>query len=270
MTETTPQIRRLLESNPLRAPLLRAITQALQLPAGSCGLDAGCGIGLQTQLLLEAVGPDGQVTGLDINPELLAYGRGLARRAGVSDQVSFQAGRVERLPFEDQQFDWVWSADCVGYPAGDLAPFLGELIRVLKPGGSGILLGWSSQQLLPGYALLEARLNATCSGYLPFLEGNSPATHFLRTPQWMRQAGLEEIRSQTFISDIQAPLGKEMRAALQLLFEMLWGEPQPRVSAEDWQEYQRLCLPGSPDFILDIPDYYGFYTYTVFRGEVPA
>ena len=100
MTETTPQIRRLLESNPLRAPLLRAIIQALQLPAGSCGLDAGCGIGLQTLLLLEAVGPDGQVTGLDldINPELLAYGRGLARRAGVSDQVSFQAGRVERPP----------------------------------------------------------------------------------------------------------------------------------------------------------------------------
>jgi ubiquinone/menaquinone biosynthesis C-methylase UbiE len=270
MTETTPQIRRLLESNPLRAPLLRAITQALQLPAGSCGLDAGCGIGLQTLLLLEAVGPDGQVTGLDINPELLAYGRGLAARVGVSNQVTFREGDVAHLPFDDNHFDWVWSADCIGYPAGDLAPFLGELIRVLKPGGSVILLGWSSQQLLPGYPMLEARLNATCSGYLPFLEGNSPATHFLRTPQWMRQLGLQKISVQTFVSDIQAPLSGELRIALGSLLEMLWGEPQPGVTDADWQEYQRLCLPGSPDFILDIPDYYGFYTYTVFRGEVPA
>ncbi|MFN2153448.1 MAG: methyltransferase domain-containing protein, partial [Anaerolineales bacterium] len=110
MTKTTPQIRRLLESNPLRAPLLRAIIQALQLPAGSCGLDAGCGIGLQTLLLLEAVGPDGQVTGLDINPELLAYGRGLAARVGVSNQVTFREGDVAHLPFDDNHFDWVWSA----------------------------------------------------------------------------------------------------------------------------------------------------------------
>lgn len=53
------------------------------------------------------------------------------------------------------------------------------------------------------------------------------------------------------------------------LFDMLWGLPQPGVSPQDWQEFQRLCQPGSPDFILDIPDYYAFFTYTMFRGKVP-
>jgi demethylmenaquinone methyltransferase/2-methoxy-6-polyprenyl-1,4-benzoquinol methylase len=51
---------------------------------------------------------------------------------------------------------------------------------------------------------------------------------------------------------------------------MLWGEPQPGVAPEDWAEYQRLCRPQSPDFILDLADYYGFFTYTMFRGKVPG
>ena len=34
-------------SNPLREPVLRAAIQALGLPPGSCGLDAGCGIGIR-------------------------------------------------------------------------------------------------------------------------------------------------------------------------------------------------------------------------------
>jgi demethylmenaquinone methyltransferase/2-methoxy-6-polyprenyl-1,4-benzoquinol methylase len=54
---------------------------------------------------------------------------------------------------------------------------------------------------------------------------------------------------------------------------MLWGEPQPDVSAADWTEFQRLCKPTSADFILNLPEYYGFFTYTLFRGvmdEDPA
>jgi demethylmenaquinone methyltransferase/2-methoxy-6-polyprenyl-1,4-benzoquinol methylase len=60
-----------------------------------------------------------------------------------------------------------------------------------------------------------------------------------------------------------------MRNALISLFEMLWGERQQGVSDEDWTAYHRLCHPGSPEFILDLSDYYGFFTYSVFRGKVP-
>jgi demethylmenaquinone methyltransferase/2-methoxy-6-polyprenyl-1,4-benzoquinol methylase len=156
-------IQNLLEANPLREPTLRSIIESLQLPRGSHGLDAGCGIGLQAFLLAEAVGTEGHVTGLDIIPELLAYGENLAWKAGLSERVTFRTGDVGCLPFDDNTFDWVWSADCIGYPAADLATLLQELLRVVKPGGDVVLLGWSSQQLLPGYPLLEARLNATCS-----------------------------------------------------------------------------------------------------------
>jgi demethylmenaquinone methyltransferase/2-methoxy-6-polyprenyl-1,4-benzoquinol methylase len=269
MTGADPYIKSLLEANPLREGVLRSVIQALRLPPGSHGLDAGCGIGLQMLLLAEALGKGGHVTGLDILPELLAYGEGLVRERGLSERLTFRQGDVGSLPFDADSFDWAWSADCVGYPAGDLMPLLEELRRVVKPGGSINLLAWSSQQLLPGYPLLEARLNATCSGYAPFLKGKSPEQNFMRAMRPFRAAGLEDVRAQTFVGDAQAPLGPGERTALSALFEMLWGAPHPETSAQDWAEYGRLCKPGSPDFILELPDYYAFFTYTLFRGRVP-
>jgi ubiquinone/menaquinone biosynthesis C-methylase UbiE len=269
MANTDLYIQRLLESNPLREPLLRTIIQSLRLPHGSRGLDAGCGIGLQTLPLFEAIGTDGHVVGLDILPELLAYGTRMIEKAGLESHVTFREGSVGCLPFEDNSFDWAWSADCIGYPAGDLYPLLKELIRVVKPGGSIFLLGWSSQQVLPGYPLLEARLNGTCSGYLPFLREKGSDQNFMRALHSFRKAGLEDTQAQTFLADVSAPLEDGVRTALTSLFEMLWGTQQPEVFPEDWKEYQRLCRPDSPDFILDLPEYYGFFTYTLFRGRVP-
>jgi ubiquinone/menaquinone biosynthesis C-methylase UbiE len=269
MSNVDLYIQRLLETNPLRKPLLRTIIQSLQLPQGSRGLDAGCGIGLQCQLLLEAVGTDGHIVGLDILPELLAYGTQMIEQAGLAGPIMFRQGNISRLPFEEDSFDWAWSADCIGYPAGELAPVLDELIRVVKPGGGIFILGWSSQQFLPGHPLLEARLNGTCSGYLPHLKDKRPEQNFMRALGIFRASGLKEIKAQTFVADVCAPLHAEDRLALTSLLEMLWGMPQTEVSSGDWQEYQCLCRPDSPDFILNLSEYYGFFTYTLFRGQVP-
>jgi demethylmenaquinone methyltransferase/2-methoxy-6-polyprenyl-1,4-benzoquinol methylase len=268
MIDTDAYIRRLEESNPLREPVLRAAIQALRLPVGSRGLDMGCGIGLQAQLLAEAVGPGGHVTGLDVLPELLRYADKIAANAGLADRLSWQQGDMSRLPFADETFDWVWSADCAGYPAGDLLPVLKEMTRVVKPGGSIVILAWSSQQALPGYPMLEARLNALGSGFAAFFRDKQPSTHFLRAPGWFREAGLVDVTAHTYVGDVQAPLSAGVRRAMILLFEMLWGERQPQLAQEDWLEYQRLCRPESPDFILNLPDYYAFFTYTMFQGRV--
>ncbi len=85
----------------------------------------------------------------------------------------------------------------------------------------------------------------------------------------LRRAGLEELQARTFVADVCAPLKSDEKAALASLIEMLWGTRQPEISDEDWDEYQRLCSPGSPEFILELPDYYGFFTYTVFSGRIP-
>jgi demethylmenaquinone methyltransferase/2-methoxy-6-polyprenyl-1,4-benzoquinol methylase len=268
MSEQAQVIQRLLEANPLREPVLRQVIRSLCLPPGSRGLDIGCGIGSQALLLADAVGADGQVSGVDIAPELVAYGNEAIRQAGYGRRVSLHKGDASHLPFEDHSLDWAWSADCVGYPMGELDPFLKEMIRVVKPGGSVFLLAWSSQQLLPGYPFLEARLNATCSAYLPYLKDQDSRLHFMRALQSFQRLGLAQVQARTFVRDIQAPLSSGERAALVSLFDMVWGQPQPDVSGEDWREFQRLCQPGSPDFIVDLPEYYAFFTYTLFQAGV--
>lgn len=268
MSDTDRYIHKLSVSNPLREPTLRKVIRALQLPSGSQGLDAGCGIGFQAMLLAEAVGAAGHVTGLDVSPEFLDYAREMIKKSGLSKRVAFQEGDVSTLPFDDNTFDWVWSADCVGYAPGEPLPLLQELARVVKPGGSVIILFWSSQKLLPGYPLLEARLNATSAGIAPFKKGMGSEFHALRLLGWFRQAGLEESTVQTFVGNVFAPLSNEIRTALTDLFEMRWGTAKSELSSEDWATYQRLCQHESPDCLLNLPDYYAFFTYSLFRGKV--
>jgi demethylmenaquinone methyltransferase/2-methoxy-6-polyprenyl-1,4-benzoquinol methylase len=151
----------------LRAPIVRSALQALQLPAGSRGLDAGCGVGLQALRLAENAGPEGHVTGLDLSLEVLGRARDIAREAGLLDRVSFREGDINSLPFDDDTFDWAWSMDCVGYAPIEPLPLIAELKRVVKPGGTVAILAWSSESLLPGHPALEARLRATSGGVGP-------------------------------------------------------------------------------------------------------
>jgi demethylmenaquinone methyltransferase/2-methoxy-6-polyprenyl-1,4-benzoquinol methylase len=49
---------------------------------------------------------------------------------------------------------------------------------------------------------------------------------------------------------------------------MRWPDVELELSTEDRKEFRRLCLPDSTDFILNGPDYYAFFTYTLFWGKV--
>ena len=260
-------IQKLLVSNSLREPTLRGMIGALQLPAGSWGLDAGCGVGLQCLQFAEEVGPAGHVTGLDISAEMLAYGREMVKKAGLSERITFQEGDIASLPFDDNTFDWVWSTDCVGYGPWDTIKLLKELVRVIKPGGIVSIAAWSSEKLLPGYPRLEARLGATADGIAPFVHGKNPALHFQRALGWFRELGLTDCRADVFAGSASAPLDENMRQALKELIDMRWPNVASELSIEDLSEFQRLCQPDSPDFILNLPDYCAFFTYTMFRGR---
>lgn len=263
-------IQSLLKAESLRQPVLQSMLRDIQLPRASQGLDAGCGIGLQSLWLADAIGSKGRVTGLDVDPELLRFGEKLVIEAGLSGRITFHEGDVYApLQFESNSFDWVWSMDCIGYPAGELEPVIKELMRVVKPGGRIMISGWSGQQILPGYSLLEARLNSAYSAYIPYLKDIDPERHFMRTAAWFHTAGLESVRVRTFLGEAQAPLTAEVKAAITNLFEMLWAQQEHEISSADWREVERLCDPASPDCILDQPGYYAYFTITLFEGIVP-
>ena len=156
----------------------------------------------------------------------------------------------------------------MGYAPLKPLPLVRELERVVKPGGSVAILAWSSEKFLPGYPLLEAHLQATTAGLAPFVVGKAPESHFLRALGWFRDAGLVDATAHAFARAVHAPLGDELRGALAALFGMRWPGVEAELAPEDWEAFQRLCLPESPEFIVDSPDYCAFFTYTMFKGRV--
>lgn len=251
-----------------REPTFRAMIETLQLPSGSRGLDAGCGAGLQCLLLAEKVGIAGHVTGLDISSEFLSRGREIVKEAGLEERISFQEGDVANLPFDKDSFDWTWSVDCVGYGPWEPLPLLKELARVVRPGGIVAISAWSSENLLPGYPQLEARLRATSAGVAPFVLGKKPETHLLRALNWFHEIGVKEPKAKVLAHSYHAPLSDEIRQALVSLLDMRWPDVESELSSDDRKEFRRLCMPDSPDFILNFSDYYMHFTYTLFWGKV--
>ncbi len=261
---------KLYRADPLRRALIREAIERLQLPKGSHGLDAGCGIGLQCMLLADAVGSRGQVTGMDISKPFLDTGTAIAGRAGYGERIAFRQGDIAALPFEDRTFDWFWSSDFAGYGSRRPLSLVKEISRVVRPGGTVILLFYSSQLLFPGYPRLEARLNATAAGIEPFKEGMAPEEHYLRTAAWFEQAGLVQPQGHTFISVFHAPLSPEARAGLLDLIGMRWPGARAELPLEDAELYARLTDADGPDFILDLPGYHGYFTQTMFWAKTPG
>ena len=261
-------LEKIVSSYCLRESVLRSAIRTLSFPKGSRGLDVGCGAGKQCLWLAEEIGPGGHVTGLDISAEFLEYGRKFANNAGLAEQVSFKEGRAEAIPFDNDSFDWVLSVDCVGYGPWEPIPLLEEFKRVTKPGGTIAILAWSSERLLPGYPLLEAKLSATASGLAPFSNDMDPSRHFPRTLGLLRKLGIEQTHARVFSGSAHAPLSNDLYAALRELIKMRWPGSEKELSMDERVEFERLCKPESLDFILDHPDYYAFFTYSMFCGTV--
>ena len=255
---------------PIRGPIVESMIASLNLPEGSTGLDAGCGIGLQALRLAQAVGPGGHITGMDVSASFVDSARILAEEAGFTRRVSFQEGSWDRIPSNDGAYDWVWSMDAAGYAPDETITAIQELKRVIRPGGRLIIGFWSSQSILPGYPALEARLNATPPGIAPFTEDARPEAHFLFTLSKMRRAGLVNPRAATFTQTISAPLTSGIQDALTGLFAMRWDGAEMHIDPADWQAYLRLCRAESPEWILNNPGYYAFFTYSVFSADVPG
>jgi ubiquinone/menaquinone biosynthesis C-methylase UbiE len=116
------------------APFGRALVAAADLPRGARVLDVACGRGACLYPALEAVGPEGHVTGIDLAPGMVeALGAELAARGVANAEVA--VGDAEALEFPDASFDAVLAGFMVFF-APDPDRVLAEFARVLRPGGT--------------------------------------------------------------------------------------------------------------------------------------
>lgn len=118
----------------------------LALRGDERALDAGCGRGLVAIELARRL-PDGQVVGIDAwrGRDQSGNGRVAAelnvQMCGLTERIAVADGDVRRLRFDDDSFDVVTASLLLGMldPA-DRATALAELIRVLRPGGTLVVL----------------------------------------------------------------------------------------------------------------------------------
>jgi demethylmenaquinone methyltransferase/2-methoxy-6-polyprenyl-1,4-benzoquinol methylase len=80
-----------------------------------------------------------RVVGLDQSPEMLAEGRRRVAEAGLADRIELLEGRAEELPFGDGSFDALTFTYLLRY-VEDPRATLAELLRVIRPGGTGAML----------------------------------------------------------------------------------------------------------------------------------
>jgi ubiquinone/menaquinone biosynthesis C-methylase UbiE len=107
--------------------------------AGKQVLDIGSGLGGHAMVLARHHGAE--VTGIEIEPDLLARARRLIERERLSDRIRFELVLPGPLPFPAGRFDVVYSSAAFTQIA-DKGGMFRECLRVLRPGGELLVYDW--------------------------------------------------------------------------------------------------------------------------------
>ena len=111
-------------------PAYAAAVAEVSLHSGQTAVDVGCGTGRVLPHLRAAVGPDGQVLGVDLTPEMLATARGYGRHG----HALLVLADARHLPLPNGSVDGAFAAGLLPH-LPDPGRGLTELARVIRPGG---------------------------------------------------------------------------------------------------------------------------------------
>jgi SAM-dependent methyltransferase len=162
------------------------VRAALDAQPGERILDVGCGPGFFELELIDEVGPDGSVTGVDISPASVAVAK---RRSEGHPNLVFHEGDAAALPVGDREFDRAFSVQVLEY-VPDVATALAEFRRALKPGGRVVIwdVDWATVSMRTED---DTRMGSVLAAWDAHLTHRSLPRSL--TAQ-MRAAGFEDVR----------------------------------------------------------------------------
>lgn len=167
-------------------------------------LDAGCGTGIVARTATRAVAGL-EVAGLDVNEGMLAE----ARRRDDDGAVTWHAGALERIPFDDGHFNVVLSQQVLQFvPERDRA--LREIHRVLAPGGRFVFALLRDIQYHASYEALATALDRHAGkevGEMMRSPFSGPDSASLRSE--LSAAGFRDVAIRHDILDVRFPSASE-------------------------------------------------------------
>ncbi len=224
--EAEPFTKSLERMNRFQERLARVLIADLGLPIGSRGLDVGCGVGLYTLWLAEAVGSTGKVVGIEPTAERVDAALALVGAQPAAARMELRQGDGTALYMASDSFDWVWCGDVLHHIL-DTGAALAEFRRVVRPGGRIIVKESQvlSAMLLPGHPELERRIQlAEIERTLDEGGGRSFQERRQTTLVSLRDAGLEDVDARTYLIERRAPLDGTDREYIQrTVFDRNWG-----------------------------------------------
>lgn len=149
-----------------------------------------------------------RIVGADISEGMMEVGRKKVEEAGYSDHISFEYQDCTNLTFPDHSFDAVTAAFGVRN-FEDIEKGIGEMYRVLKPGGHLMILELSSPEHFPMKQLYRIYSKIVIPNVGRFFSKEKAAYHYLPesikvVPQGkvmtglLERQGFSEARVRTF------------------------------------------------------------------------
>lgn len=119
------------------------VVKAMELEGGETIADVGCGSGYYTRRLARAVGKEGKVYAVDVQPEMIRIMKDLAKEEGLGNIIPVLGETADpKLP--DESVDWILLVD-VYHEFQEPEPMLEALRKSLKPDGRVALLEYRAE-----------------------------------------------------------------------------------------------------------------------------
>lgn len=160
-------------------------TEFAHIHEGDTVIDLGSGAGNDCFVARHLTGASGKVIGIDFTPAMIRKARENADKLGYNN-VEFREGDIDQMPVGDNSADVVVS-NCVLNLVPNKAAVIGEMFRVLKPGGHFSVSDIVLQGDLPEALRHDAQMYAGC------VSGAMQKADYLQT---LKDAGFQNITEQ--------------------------------------------------------------------------